>query len=160
MGKKQGGKITVRFNQDIIEQINQSGKSSSEFIRSCIEEFLKNQENTVRQNVGQSVGQDVGHVGQSVGQTNTNTPQNLQENTVRQNVGQSVGQADTVSDEIYDEIFNQIYNLEIKPLEKELQNKDEIIRLLKDIIDQTKADKKFFREQLQLFTEYVFESED
>ncbi|MDG6219557.1 MAG: hypothetical protein QCI00_08985 [Candidatus Thermoplasmatota archaeon] len=134
MRQKKG--IAIRIDKDLLDEIDNHNLPRNDLVSKAIEAYIhqtEKSENSPVKNKKKPIS--------SWAEVNENSKKlkNITDKTVQKHKKP----AENITDDLYNEIYSTLYNIEVLPLKKQLELKDELIETLQRQNNALQQDKQF-----------------
>ncbi len=141
MGQTKG--IAIRIDKDLLKEIENHKQSRNELVTNAIESYLhqekKKEQPTQKKNSKQP----------SSSWSKVNEDSKKLKKITDQAIPQEKNQTETITDDLYNEIYSTIYNIEVMPLKKQLELKNDLIYTLQNQNSSMQQDKQFLFDHIE-----------
>jgi hypothetical protein len=141
MGQTKG--IAIRIDQDLLKKIENHKQSRNELVNNAIESYLYQE----KEKEPQTQKKNTKQTSSSWAQVNKDSKK-LKKITTQASP-QEKNQTETITDDLYNEIYSTIYNIEVIPLKKQLELKNDLIHTLQNQNKSIQQDKQFLFDHIE-----------
>lgn len=147
MGQTKG--IAIRIDKDLLEEIDNHKLPRNDLVTKAIEAYMHQTEKAERLLVKDKTKQ------KSSSWAEVKTDSKKLKRITDQSVQKQKKTIETITDDLYNEIYSTLYTLEVLPLKKQLELKDELIETVQRQNNALQQDKQFLYSHIEKLETHI-----